>query len=117
MSEILTRLMDDVLHGELSDEERSLKKEELFAMLDEAIKQLPVGYTPDGLPTDLGSIDDNGNDVLYVGVAERMKMNEGRAPEDQVAPIQPGFERKDYPIYLELLADKAAGKWDPSHYC
>lgn len=108
-------MSDDFIKRKLEEWELMSDEERAKSTLE--MKHFPVGYTPDGLPTDIGSIDDNGNDVLYVSVATRMKMNEGRAPEDQVAPIQPGFERKDYPIYLELLADKAAGKWDPSHYC
>lgn len=90
----------------MSDEE---KEERAKAVLE--MKLPPMSYTPDGLPSDIACMDDNGVFVLYADPDFRMRRNEGSDPEDWVAPIQAGFEKQDYPIYEKLLALKAEGKW------
>lgn len=114
MSDTLRDLMDDILRGDLSEEERELKKKKIFEIFDESMKAQtnPPHYTPDGLPTGIVSVDINGNSVPYADPKFRMEINEGSDPDNQVAPVQAGFEKQDYAAYEKLLALKAAGKWD-----
>lgn len=116
-SKEIERLMNEVISGNLTEEEKNLKKEEVFKMVRALMSERSViepVHTTDGLLTYSLFTDDNGDNVPYVNVAERMKINAKRSPEDWVAPVQPGFERRDYPIYESLLALKATGHWDPS---
>lgn len=104
-------MSDDFMKRKLEEWELMSDEERAKSILE--MKLPPMGYTPDGLPSDIAFMDDNGVFVLYASPDSRMRLNEGLDPEDQVAPIQAGFEKQDYPIYEKLLALKAAGKWDP----